>query len=104
MNGKITSPEAAWEEGTGGESRDENPTETSGKPIVDTYPATCDDEYLLKACASRQEKAAICYKNSAAADANIGDPRVKTRKSARIYAPRAQPHVARPADFTPWHS
>jgi hypothetical protein len=77
-----------WEEGKRSEEAAENPTETSGKRVALSSGATCDDEYLLKACASRQEKPAFCHKNGAATNPHIGH--------AGSIAPRSQPHVAGP--------
>jgi hypothetical protein len=90
MKVKITSPGGSAKEGKAGENGTENRTETGGNPVAKRYVATCDDEYLLKACASRQEKTAFCNKNSAAADPNIGDPRVKRRTGGRNFTMRAQ--------------
>ena len=52
-----------------------NLAEKLGKPLHITDIATYLDEFLLKACASRQEKLSFCHKNSAASDADIGNVR-----------------------------
>jgi hypothetical protein len=56
MNRKSKGPGASWEEGKVGEELGENPHETSAETLQPTLTATCEDEFLLKACASRQEK------------------------------------------------
>ena len=70
-----TSPERLWEEGKTGEDINENLSETSRKSLEPSRNATCEDEFLLKACASRQEKLSFCHKNGAACHAHIRDPR-----------------------------
>ena len=50
--------------------------------------STCEDEYLLKACASRQEKLSFCNKNCAARYAHIAHP--------RIFFLRGKKKIARP--------
>ena len=51
-----------------------NPRETTENHLALTETNTCNDECLLKACASRQEKPPFCYKNGAARHADIRDP------------------------------
>lgn len=89
MRVKTTTLGESWKERKAGEEKRENPTETSGNPLVRTSIATWDDEYLLKVCASRQEKASFCYKNSAAPDANIGDLAVNLARAQSQVAPAA---------------
>ena len=62
-----------------------------GKWLRITEIASYLDEFLLKPCASRQEKLSFCHKNSAAPDADIGD--------LRRIAPRGQKQVAGTTDF-----
>ena len=68
-----------------------NLVEKLGKRLDITDIATYLYEFLLKACASRQEKLSFCHKNSAASDAHIRD-------AGRI-APCRQKQIARAADF-----
>jgi hypothetical protein len=49
------------------------------------------DEFLLKACASRQEKLPFCHENGAASNADVADPRRISR--------RGQKQVAWASDF-----
>ena len=66
----------------------ENPIETSGKPVAATHIVTCKDEYLLKACASGQEKLSFCNKNCAAGNAHIAHPRgISSRGEKKIAWP-----------------
>jgi hypothetical protein len=65
MNRKSTGRGDPWEEGKRGENPDVNAPVTSGKPLAPTLNAICNDEFLLKACASRQEKPSNCHRNSA---------------------------------------
>jgi hypothetical protein len=73
-NGNITRHGDPRLERKAGENAIENPRVTSGKFIEATRSVTCEYEYLLKACASRQEKPPFCNKNSAARDPHIADP------------------------------
>jgi hypothetical protein len=85
MESKTTAYGVAWLEGRGGEDGAENSTETRANPLALTQSDICHDESLLKACVSGQEKPAFCYRNSAAADANIGDPRtIEPRREKEI--------------------
>ena len=68
-----------------------NLVEKLGKRLDITDIATYLYEFLLKACASRQEKLSFCHKNSAPPDPDIGD--------LRRISPRRQKQVARTADF-----
>src|SRR5581483_3350423 len=91
MRVKTTTLGESWKERKAGEEKRENPTETSGNLLARTFVASWNDEYLLKVCASRQEEVSFCYKNSAAADANIADLAVNFG--------RAQSSFARTADL-----
>src|ERR1700679_377319 len=86
---KITRHGDSMKEGKAGEDRSENLCVTSGNFLEPTPTVTCDYEYLLKPCASRQEKLSFCYKNGAARYAHIGDP--------RHFISRSQKKIAWPA-------
>ena len=62
-----------------------------GKRLDITDISTYSDEFLLKACASRQEKLPFCHENSAPPNAYIRD--------LRRIALRRQKQVARPTDL-----
>jgi hypothetical protein len=89
MSRNITIPGCSGEEGKTGEDRTENPRVTCGKWLEPTHSVTCVYEFLLKACASRQEKLSFCRKNGAARHAHIPDP--------RGFFLRRQEKIARPA-------
>jgi len=72
---ESTSLGGSWEEGKRGEDVSENSFETRARSLEPTHTATCVDEFLLKACALRQEKLSFCNKNGAACHAHIRDPR-----------------------------
>jgi len=90
-NGKTTFRGTSWEERNSSENTAENNNEINRKRLGLTHFSTCDDEFLLKACASRQEKPSFCYRNGAACNADIRDPR-------RIEM-RRKKNVARSADL-----
>jgi hypothetical protein len=65
MEAKITRVGVAWIEGKRGETQPENLYGTEQNCVDLRLIATYDDEFLLKACASRQEKPSECRKNGA---------------------------------------
>src|ERR1035437_430693 len=98
MKGKSTGLPDSWEEGKTGETRSENPRETSEKWLDLRHTVTCNDESLLKACALRQEKPSFCHKNGAARAAHIGAPR-KFKVGGRALELCRQVQIAGPADL-----
>ena len=98
MKAKSTSLCGAWEEGKVSEIPCENPHETSKNWLGLTQSATCNDECLLKACASRQEKPSFCHKNGAARHAHIGDSS-RLPLCRPVLDARGRMKFARPADL-----
>ena len=62
----------------------------------------CQDECLLKACASRQEKTPACNENSAPPNTHIRDLRLQGAPNGRfsgVFEARAEKNIARPQHF-----
>src|SRR6185437_10907404 len=53
----------------------------------------CSYEFLLKACASGQEKPTVCHRNSAAPDAHIRHPRTQRARSQKKIAGTTDLHA-----------
>jgi hypothetical protein len=76
---KTKGPGEQNKEGIKSEDAHRNLPVTEEKWLEITPVSTCADEYLLKACASRQEKATICNTNSAPQNPLFHDFPVKAK-------------------------
>src|ERR1700722_16014039 len=91
MKGKSTVIGSAWEEGRTSEFGLENTPVTKGNLLELIFASIWPEEHLLKACASRQEKPALCHKNGASAHSDFANRR-RCGRGGKL-------QVAGPADF-----
>lgn len=90
MLGKSTCCGLRWEEGRRGEKTSVNNYENCANASPFSIRWTCLDEYLLKVCASRQEKADVCHKSGAFALASNAQKRVNPAECAIAHREFAQ--------------